>query len=75
MYKKEFIAMDKLEGRTGGGEEDNSKWVLCALLGHPCPTLPSAGAPWSGSATPVRLCGGLRIPLRRGWPALANSAL
>lgn len=70
MYKKEFIAMDKLEGRTGRREEDNFKWVLCALLGRPCPPPPQCQGVRRAPQAPVEwlsegwsdMCGGLRHP-------------
>lgn len=40
MYKKEFSAVDRPEGRAGGGEGDNLKRVLCALPGRPWSPVP-----------------------------------
>lgn len=62
MYKKEFSAVDRPEGRAGGREGDNLKRVLCALSGCPCPPVPGRKESPTGPPGTVRCVLGLRHP-------------
>lgn len=77
MCKKEFSAVDRPEGGTGGREGHNLKWVLClprVPLPPPPPPVPgrkeSPTGPSGEAQGPSDASGGLWHPLPWGWAAL-----